>query len=573
MNTAGFNGIGGLRRRKGVRVGPSFTVSLIGASNGQAEDGTTLSFAISAGVVDAQRWQTSLAGGVWTDIPNATGINETLDVSGGTHTEGALIRVGVTSAGEEVFSMPVQMTYARPFVIQATVDQAYTKDTGVQVFDVVPFFSGEGLTYSISVLAGVEIDPINGVVTLDTDVMAVQTDTALIVATSNSGGDATIELSVSIQEAETFSLTIQDGEPVITADGGDLTVTITEGIFTGTYSTDIDSVPISVGQLSTGAMALVTPVLSGMATVGETLTAAPGLWLYGGSAPGAPTYQWERDGVVISGASGVTYTLGAADEGTNIAVVETFDAVSVTSNSIDVAVSSPSFTPSDIAGLADDFDAAASATITADGDGVVSWANIVDPALNRLDRFNTATAPTTGAVTQNGLNTVSFDGAEYLMKGSGAEFSESGTIIIAFRPNNADNAFDSIYSVFGGAATFQIDSNDTTNGVYYGRVNSSGHGALNPDIVIGNNWVVMAYRFDVATSVASLWANGAKLSEVTNYNTAYSMAPSRIIVGSNRGRTQHLACDIGQIWRFETAITDTDLANMFSYAQERWGIV
>lgn len=61
------------------------------------------------------------------------------------------------------------------------------------------------------------------------------------------------------------------------------------------------------------------PSITGTATVGETLTAVAGTWT------GSPTVtrQWLRGGTEISGATGTTYLLVAADEGATITVQET----------------------------------------------------------------------------------------------------------------------------------------------------------------------------------------------------------------------------------------------------------
>jgi subtilisin family serine protease len=59
------------------------------------------------------------------------------------------------------------------------------------------------------------------------------------------------------------------------------------------------------------------PSVSGPAKLGGSLTAAPGDW----SPAGADfAYAWQRDGVDIAGATGSTYTLGAADVGRTVRV-------------------------------------------------------------------------------------------------------------------------------------------------------------------------------------------------------------------------------------------------------------
>ncbi|MEY2849462.1 MAG: hypothetical protein RI885_2129 [Actinomycetota bacterium] len=65
------------------------------------------------------------------------------------------------------------------------------------------------------------------------------------------------------------------------------------------------------------------PTITGSARVGQTLTATPGTWSV--DAPSF-TYQWERDGVVIEGATAATYTAVGDDVGAAVTVVVTASA-------------------------------------------------------------------------------------------------------------------------------------------------------------------------------------------------------------------------------------------------------
>jgi hypothetical protein len=58
--------------------------------------------------------------------------------------------------------------------------------------------------------------------------------------------------------------------------------------------------------------------ISGTAAYGQVLTAVPSL-----ANTGTPTYQWKRNGIAISGATGTTYTLVSADIRANITVSAT----------------------------------------------------------------------------------------------------------------------------------------------------------------------------------------------------------------------------------------------------------
>lgn len=80
----------------------------------------------------------------------------------------------------------------------------------------------------------------------------------------------------------------------------------------------------TAGELRDGPVVLGGASLTGDTDLGATLTAADGLW----TTPNGVltlTRQWLRDGVAISGATGETYTLTSADQGSDIAVRITGD--------------------------------------------------------------------------------------------------------------------------------------------------------------------------------------------------------------------------------------------------------
>ncbi|WP_223691378.1 beta strand repeat-containing protein [Leifsonia poae] len=88
---------------------------------------------------------------------------------------------------------------------------------------------------------------------------------------------------------------------------------------------DADRITLTAGQALTGRnvtlgrwlTATPTPTISGVAGVGETLTAAAGDWL---PAPVDLGYQWYRGSTAIGGATGQTYTIVAADLGAKLTV-------------------------------------------------------------------------------------------------------------------------------------------------------------------------------------------------------------------------------------------------------------
>lgn len=77
----------------------------------------------------------------------------------------------------------------------------------------------------------------------------------------------------------------------------------------------------ATGGLPAAPVNTVAPSITGTATNGSTLTANPGTWT--GRETPALTYQWNRAGVPVAGATASIYVLGAADVGSAMTVTVT----------------------------------------------------------------------------------------------------------------------------------------------------------------------------------------------------------------------------------------------------------
>ncbi len=84
---------------------------------------------------------------------------------------------------------------------------------------------------------------------------------------------------------------------------------------------DLDATSAATAAVAKGTFASVAaPVISGTPTVGRQLSSTTGTW---DPTPTSVTYQWLADGTAISGATGATYTLTAAEAGKAITVTAT----------------------------------------------------------------------------------------------------------------------------------------------------------------------------------------------------------------------------------------------------------
>ena len=94
------------------------------------------------------------------------------------------------------------VTYTAPTAGGGLADQSFTEDTGAQTYATAGDFTGDNLTYSLTTsVSGVTINSGTGVVSFNTDTMAVQSGTSIVVQATNSGGSVTSGFSLAITAA------------------------------------------------------------------------------------------------------------------------------------------------------------------------------------------------------------------------------------------------------------------------------------------------------------------------------------------------------------------------------------
>ena len=275
-----------------------------------------------------------------------------------------------------------------------------------------------GGTILIDVLAN-DTDPEGGALTLSgphaaTGQAAIETDGRLrYTAPADFAGSDTVTYTVAdAQGAATpgeltvevfaFAVTGGDvaGEFVVSAAPGQLTVTILDPAeYAGDYLID-------TADLEAGPINLIPPQLGGTALVGETVTAAPGLWAFDeADGPLVAERQWLRGGTPIAGATGSTYVLAAedADQPITHAETATTTAGSRSVSSAAIRVQGTLWTPAALPGLELWLDAADPATITLSGTEITAWQDKSGKGRHAMRGF--ATGPAVGAAL-NGLGTV-----------------------------------------------------------------------------------------------------------------------------------------------------------------------
>lgn len=115
-----------------------------------------------------------------------------------------------------------------------------------------------------------------------------------------------------------LDITLNGGQAEVTGAAGTLTVTISGfPLYDGTYT-------VTSPELATGPVMFVAPEITGTGEVDTVLGVQAGLWVYVDTGlPPVVSYEWLRDGVPISGATGETYTVVPADSGSDLSLRET----------------------------------------------------------------------------------------------------------------------------------------------------------------------------------------------------------------------------------------------------------
>ncbi len=170
----------------------------------------------------------------------------------------------------------------------------------------------------------------------------------------------------------------------------------------GPWSIDKTATPAEAPEAPT---VLSAPAISGTATQGQTLTATAGS--YDGNPAPTVTRQWLRDGAPISGATGLSYQLQAADVGATVTLRETAtngvgSSIQAVSNGIGPVVaplSAPSVLSAPaVSGEATSGQTRATGAFAAGETGAVAELSLPAELRNRVTRFEIEGLRSAGAV-------------------------------------------------------------------------------------------------------------------------------------------------------------------------------
>jgi hypothetical protein len=223
------------------------------------------------------------------------------------------------------------------------------------------------------------------------------------------------------------------------------------------------SVGNSYGSLPVNTVA---PVVSGTATVGQTLTTTNGTWT-GAPAP-TFTYQWQRVTTNISGATSSTYVLVAADVGNTIRCV-------VTATNPLGAVSANSNATAAVAATVPGAPTIGTATATGSTTATVAFAAPASNGGATITSYTATSSPggVTGTLNQAGSGTITVTG---LSGGTSYTFTVTATNSAGTGPASAaSNSITTLPSIGQAYA----------GGFFAGQISTTANGVATHNLVVG----------------------------------------------------------------------------------------
>lgn len=424
-------------------------------------------------------------------------------------------------------------------------------------------FDREGPVTLVSAFAalGQATADVSGTVTYEPPAGITGFDTIVYEIADAQDQRATAQVSVTIEPAELNLAVTPANTFLATAANGAIDITVTDpASLAGSYTADLNA-------LSAGPVNLIPPGVTGVAAEGEMLKAEPGLWISDATG-GSPTqsWQWQRGGIDIVGATSDSHILTAVDSGQPVVAVETLsDAFGTREAPTAAMFFQNGFTPGADPGLIAWWDADDAATLSLDAGGAVqSWSDLVSG--RQKTQSNANRTPISGTRSLGGRNVIDFDGGDFLE--STLVLPASG--VVAFHAVIDIDAVASQYAaIFAVDAVndFQIDAGADTQ--FDGRVSVSGIGVgatLSGGPFAGP--LIISAMFDATgTGQAEFFIAGQ--SRATMALTSQIDVNAAFHLMTNRSKNAFIDGAVGEVVVTESVDNRGDYQ---SYLTTKWGI-
>lgn len=213
-------------------------------------------------------------------------------------------------------------------------------------------------------------------------------------------------------------------------------------------------------------------------------------------------------------------------------------------------------------------DAADASTITTVSGAVSQWNDKSGNSRNAT-QSTSANRPAYATVTQNGLNTITFNGINSFLNIASAQIFSQGaadlSIFAAYRLKS-----NSVQAIFGNHTTGPFVIYAGTQAAYltpWGIFNNVSID-IDPDAYINNlPWVIAAIRYN---SVFTGWTNGAQKNSVSNAYSLGAATPWRIGIITTNEYPANM--DLYELICINSAASSTIRQQIEGYLHWKWGL-
>lgn len=350
--------------------------------------------------------------------------------------------------------------------------------------------------------------------------------------------------TVNVIEIQTeFGVSNVGDEPVITATDGNVSVTLANGDYDGTYTTRAtDGATLTVTMIAAAPTPIVLPTFSGVTTQGEVLTGVSPVFLFAGTDPQDLAFSWVNNTDGATGTTALAYTAVAGDVGDTLKLSATFGGVTVDSVNTNEIVGSAGFSPLSL------------------GAKLHTWLDFTDTAVLYQDTARTAVVTTDsqavlGVDDKSGNNrhyTAPVATTEFTWDATGEQVSSNGAALMYFEADDvlvgatstmevylAVKTADSSWVIMGVKDEFLPYFAQASDGSSLGPSNGSGTPVYSTNLVnngaatrddLHTAWVTDAGLVAGANTVdISGWqASGHKLQILNGRNNSQQLSPGYV---------------------------------------------
>jgi hypothetical protein len=241
------------------------------------------------------------------------------------------------------------------------------------------------------------------------------------------------------------------------------------------------------------------------------------------------------------------------------------------------------FSPASISGLQLWLDASDASTLfqnsngttaaSTDGDPVGYWGD-KSPNINNTIQADGTKKPLLKLATQNGKNSVRFDGINDNLKALTGGANSNYTLFVVNKKLNATAANYMLFSM-------GEEVNGRRRSLWHYPYFSDGYIAFNGQNADYSNTNVNLKFVQNVANIAQLQRNGQSISLAKNGNsyvtgtasaTLVTYTATSIFVGTNNGQTEAYNGDYYEILYYNVLVSDSDRALILSYLNTKWGV-